>query len=461
MVVPSPTGLGLRALSKTARRIGNQLGITPTLEAEEMLTRYKGRKLKRYADALDAVNRSGVSKKDASIKMFVKPERFDPLAKRDPDPRAIQFRAAKYCVQLSRFLHPIEQLIYLFDRASCGVPRSRNVAKGLNASARAHLLMRKFENFNDPTAVSLDASRFDAHVSKELLELEHAVYLRCNNDPLFRQLLSWQLHSKGFSNLGLVYKVRGRRMSGDMNTAVGNCLLMLMMLITFFRNEKFLKWDCLDDGDDVVVIVEREDLSRLLDRCKQEFLQFGMTMKIEHVAHDPMKVVFCRSCIVEYAVGRYKFVRDYRDVMSKALCGIRHWEDSKYRARVLKAVGTCELVLNLGVPVLQSYALAILRNVGLTEAVDLAYAPEGLRLRTLRDLRAIGVEASDLKATPILPCARDSFARAFGVDEHEQVRLERRCSEWEFSTAEVLFHGEEVFAPQWIVNQFTGELYRQ
>ena len=431
-VTPKPSPYGLARLRSAVPAIKRNLPHTTANPMEDMPARYSGMKRKRYERALNSVNLTGLSRADAAIKMFVKPERFNPAVRANPDPRAIQFRAAKYCVVLASYLHPIEHHIYNLSCASAGVEPSRNVAKGLNSVARAELLMRKLAEFNNPTMVGLDASRFDKHVSRELLSLEHSIYLSSNPDPEFRQLLSWQLSNTCFSNLGLIYKVRGRRMSGDMNTAAGNCLLMLLMLMSFFQGVK--KWDCLDDGDDVVVIVEAESIEWVLSNVHSEFLHYGMQMKVESITNNPLQVVFCRSMMVEYHPGRFKFIRDFRLVMSNALCGIRHWQDETYRRRVINAVGTCELVLNLGVPILQEFAVAILRNCPSSKVLDLSLAPEGLLARTKRDLRLLGIDPSELRPQPVLPCARASFAAAYGVDEIEQIKWEERLRKWTFTT---------------------------
>jgi hypothetical protein len=78
------------------------------------------------------VHAVGVNKRDAYVNCFVKPERFDGHAKKDPDPRAIQFRGSKYCVELASYLQPGEHQLYKTRFASKGVPPTRNIAKGLN-----------------------------------------------------------------------------------------------------------------------------------------------------------------------------------------------------------------------------------------------------------------------------------------------------------------------------------------
>lgn len=458
--VPKPTKDGLALLRPAARTLGRELPPTTANAYDEMPKRYTGAKRARYEAAAEKLSHKALTKKDATIKMFVKPERFDPHAKCDPDPRAIQFRAPKYAVVLGSYLHPIEHHLYHLSSASKGVPRTRNVAKGLNSVGRAELLKRKMAEFDDPAVISIDAKRFDKHVSFELLEIEHLVYLMSNPDPMFQQVLSWQLRNLCFSNLGMVYKLLGRRMSGDMNTAVGNCVLMLVMLIAFFLALSVEKWDCLDDGDDCLIIVERKSEAQVRAQLAPVFLSFGMEMKVEPTVYELFEVEFCRSKVVEYETGRYKFVRYYELVMSNALCGTRHWTSEKYRRKVLHAIGMCELIINLGVPVLQSFASAVLRNVP-SEAVDLEVVSEGLFARTQRELRHLGMRAADVRPQTVQMCARESFSTAFGLSVMDQLALERRLDHWTFQTTGATHVGSEVDAHGWCVNQGFGEIYRQ
>jgi len=242
------------------------------------------------------------------------------------------------------------------------------------------------------------------------------------------------LTNKCFTSCGLRYKTRGRRMSGDMNTAVGNCLLMLLMLSAFAKTVGLKKWDCLDDGDDALLLVEQRDLDLVQATISDVFRSFGMTLKIETVAKTLYEIEFCQSRVIEYLPGKYKFIRDYRNVLSKALCGVRNWQDITYRKRTLTAIGTCELVLGLGVPVLQAYAQAVLRNCP-GSAHALAYAPDGLRVRAQRDAKYIGVPVAHIRPTVVADCARVSFENAFGLSMQEQVRLEQRFDSWEFDPA--------------------------
>lgn len=447
-VVPRPNRAGLAKLRLAAAHMAHEFRVCVPEDYYEMPLRYGGGKRKRYEDATDEVLAFGLEPRDATIKMFVKCEKTLPDDyKPNPDPRAIQFRNPKYCVELGRYLKPIEEQLYLTKVCSRGVRRSRNIAKGLNQVERAHLLISKLNAFDDPVVVSLDASRFDQHVDHELLRLEHAFYLALLPNGHFAWLLNMQIRNFCISSKGIKYKTLGKRMSGDMNTALGNCLLMIIMITAFM--DWCQKWDCLDDGDDVLVILERTDLPSMLARARPDFLAFGMEIKVENIAYDVHDVVFCQSKVIEHQPGRFKFTRNPWKVMSCALTGTKYFTQEGARARLLYTIGICELILNLGVPILQEFALAIIRNCGTTGTFGLA-PDSAIMIRTRRELRALGLKHIDrVEPQPITNVARLSFAYAFGVSPHQQVAMERWLGEWTF---EIL--GTWELPPEWSVSEW-------
>lgn len=447
--VPVPTSGGLAALRVAARKVASLLPETTPEDYYVMPMRYGGAKRTRYLNATDDVMSFGISKQDATIKMFVKSERLQPdSAKPNPDPRAIQFRNARYCVELARFLKPIEEHLYALSGVGAGVPSSRAIAKGLNQVERAELLAWKMSQFDDPVVLSLDASRFDQHVDREALKIEHSIYLACCHDPFFALLLSWQLDNKCFTSRGMKYKVSGKRMSGDMNTALGNCVLMIVMLVAFMVWCR--KWDVLDDGDDVLLIVERRDVARVIATAKEGFLEFGHELKVENVASRLEHIVFCQSQAIEYAPGRYKFVRNPWKVLSCALSGVKYFNQAGARARLLYSIGLCELILGLGVPVLQAFSLAVLRNCGVDRGLDLP--PDGsLMSRVRRELRTLGLRTlTRVDPQPVDMCARVSFEAAFGMAIHEQIRVESLLEKWTFSMEGSMALPEEWDVSKWV-----------
>lgn len=449
-VVPRPSCVGLDKLRKAAWKLGRSLPKTVEEDYFELVSRYSGAKALKYTEATyDVLSNGFDAKRHSLIKAFVKAERTDGFSKVNPDPRMIQFRDARFCVEVSRFLKPIEEHLYQMKGVSRGVPLTRNVAKGLNQGERAILLQRKMQEFDDPVVVSLDASRFDKHVDEEMLRLEHLVYSISNPSEEFKMLLRLQLRNTCFSTRGIKYRTRGKRMSGDMNTALGNCVIMLMMLLAYMT--WCAKWDCLDDGDDVLVILEFKDLERFKATVKACFLEFGMVVKVENIARSLSTVVFCQSRVV---VGRNftKFVRDPIKVMSCALSGVRYYNVPNARASLLYSIGTCELVLSLGVPVLQEFALAIRRNAtGGKLNVNMV---GDISVRMGRELRTTPFSLNNVQPMEVTEEARDSFAEAFGWDVEYQHLVEKALKVWSFDIRGLCEIPEE-WSKDW---QYTNEV---
>jgi putative intracellular protease/amidase len=109
--------------------------------------------------------------------------------------------------------------------------------------------------------------------------------------------------------------------------------------------------------------------------------------------------------------------------------------------------------------VLQAYAQALLRNTrGVSD--PLRYVSEGLRARTLRDARLLGIDVKVMQPQPVTHCARASFADAFGVDETTQLKIEKWLDTWTFSTSNVFTVGQEWQVEGWISAQSDFECHR-
>jgi hypothetical protein len=449
--VPEPTALGLNMLRKQARRLGYLLPRVSPDDWYVMPDMYSGGKRQRYVQATDRVLATGLTPKSAKVKLFVKFEKLSP-AKVNPDPRAIQFRDAKYCVALARYLKPCEHPLYQMKGDGRYFPATRFIGKGLSQASRAQLLVEKMAAFSAPVVVSLDASRFDQHVSKELLEIEHSVYLRMCPDPEFARLLSWQLHNKGVSTKGIRYHTRGKRMSGDMNTALGNCVLMTLMVSAFMAGRKY---DMLDDGDDCLLIIEEEEYEWVCQNAGRVFLDFGMEIKVENVSRTIEGVEWCQSSPIQYEPGKYKFVRNPWKVLSTAMGGVKYIDSSTARRKLLNTIGMAEMVLNLGVPVLQSFAEAMMRNAATTKHIELQEC-DPMYYRVARELQAMNLrQLVRLSPQPISDTARESFTRAFGITADEQMELERFFSSWSFTLDGAVPSGPDYDVMTWQRNSFS------
>lgn len=419
-VVPKPTPLGLSKLYHTLKQMRRCVGPVSPISYSEFYQNYTGSKRKAYEEAAKTLGAYPICKRDSQINMFVKCERINPIEKVNPDPRPISARNKRYVLSVGVWLKPLEHQVY---KSRFGF-RSRVIVKGLNPTERAKLLVRKWSQFDSPVVLSIDCSRWDKHVSRELLLLEHGFYnSRCNDSELAK-LLSWQLINRCKSRTGIRYTVCGRRMSGDYNTALGNCLLMTAM-VKAYMDPLGIHYDMMDDGDDCLIIVEKKDEHMLID-ITNSFLQFGHEVKLENRAECLESVVFCQSSPIEIRPQSWKFVRNPVKVMSNATSGFLKLRNVSLRSKMFYAIGSCELALNIGVPVLQEFALKL---ISLGTPVDVHKLLDNSS--DFQDM-AYRVRSVPLDQVPveITETARLDFMTAFGITVQEQYDIENVIRRW-------------------------------
>lgn len=412
--VPTPSLLGLEMLQRQARTISHKLPHTIEVADEVVLRGMRGRRKTRYVNAAESLKQRPVTKSDAFISAFVKAEKLNPLAKHNPAPRMIQAANARYNFALFKFLKPIEHELYQIKER--GLPI---VGKGLNQVQRAEVLLEKMDMFRDPVVWSLDASRFDQHVDIEVLKIEHSIYLRCNNDPLLRELLKWQLNIRGATQTGVRYKTTGKRMSGHPNTALGNCLLMYMFARSALK-EIGIRAEVFVDGDDTLVICDQRD-EHQLNRLPAIFLEFGQELKIENRATKLSDVNWCQSKPV-LVNGRWQFVADYRKVLSSACAGVKYWHEETTRRDMAFSVGQCLLALYNGTPVIAAFARklcslggTINRDIFESDLYRKVHNPDFGKLEYIE---------------PTME-ARNSFDEAWGMDVSMQLLVEEDFSHFD------------------------------
>lgn len=388
---------------------------------EQFLAPLSSSKLARYTEAADSFEAEPISPKDAYLQTFVKAEKLNVTAKSDPDPRVIQPRRPRFNYAVGRYTKAAEKMLYkaidkLFGNS---VP---TVMKGLNADKRGAAFARAWGLFDNPVAVGLDASRFDEHVSRGMLEFEHSVYLAIfRHDRELAEYLNMQLRNKGFvrSEDGYVrYRIEGSRMSGDINTSEGNIILMCLMVYAYMFGKGF-RYHLFNDGDDCVLIFERENLADL-DDLPEWFAAMGMIMKVEEPVYELELVEFCQSHPIEVDPGVWRMVRDPRVTLSKDLAIVKPVRDEATWTRYRYAVGQCGLALAGDLPVLNHFYHSLQKDAVLSKRQ---------RARMRRRGPETGMEYLALGMSPKFSepstCARISFAKAFDIWPDMQIAMER------------------------------------
>jgi hypothetical protein len=426
---PQPKG-GKAGVFKTLRRFSAHMGrlarqhgkVAPVSDLE-FLMNYSGQKKGIYERAIETLKTRPLEVRDGRIKIFTK----DEFLKAGGAPRAIQPRSPRFNVRWGRYIQAIEKLIYkaintIFDPGGTGTPV---VAKGLNMSERGEAIACKWSRFHDPVAVGIDAKRFDQHINKPLLQFEHSIYrmwldvgARDDLEP-FDWLCRFQLVNKGryYGKDGKIsYDVIGCRMSGDMNTSLGNITIMCALLWSYLRHVKLLgEVEILNDGDDSVIIMERANVPKFLEDLTPWFRDLGLTMTLDGIYENLEEVEFCQARPVKLPEGYCLVPRPSKRLYSD-LVTTKPIHSQKVYKEWLGAVAGCGLAGCKGVPVLGAFYKWLGRGAT-------PYLPHhGSRFYRYRDELYSRMEMKYEEPTWE---SRISFYFAFGITPAAQLVLER------------------------------------
>lgn len=426
---PEP-GLFAARLEETRRLLRPFLPSTAPISHQQFVDGTPSRKRKCYQEALESINLDGLDlERDSSVSVFVKYEKTDRTTKADPVPRVISPRDPKFNIALGRYLKPIEEKIFKALGKLFGHP---TVMKGMDTDKTAAVLKEKWDMFNKPVAIGLDASRFDQHVSLEALQFEHSIYEDCfysgKHRRKLRNILRCQEKNRCVGRTpdgALSYTIDGTRMSGDMNTSLGNCVLMCMM-IKAYALHKQVDVQLANNGDDCVVFLEQRNLARFSDGLFQWFLEMGFNMAIEPPSYELEEIEFCQ-CRPVFDGSKYTMCRNPMTAIAKDSVYLKHSDQFITYKSWLHAVGTGGLALAGGMPVFNSFYELYRRSgsetwwsrrrgrnkkVGLTDDVLPWF------------MRQVGMHGRRCSAEPT-PEARASFYFAWGVTPDEQMALEK------------------------------------
>jgi len=395
------------------------LPFTTPLSPQAFAETFRGAKRRVYDEAVASLSIKSVTQQDSHVKVFVKYEKTDYTRKSDPVPRVISPRDPRYNVEVGCFLRPIEERI--FESLASLFENKKTVFKGMNAADSGRKMFDLWSSFTNPVAIGLDASRFDQHVSEQALVWEHQLYPLCFPKPYrkkLERLLSWQVKNtcKGYTEDGkLKYTKVGGRMSGDMNTSLGNCILMCSM-IKQYSLDRGVRTLLANNGDDCVVFMEAKDLERFSFGLDGWFRALGFNMTVEEPCHTFEEIEFCQTHPIYVGPGHddYLMVRHPKWAIAKDTMCVNGFQTNRQYLAWLDAVGTGGLAMTGGVPIFQDFYRT--------------YCSFGVRGDTHYHAQSWGVRSLQKNMvrsySPVSPQTRASFYWAFGVSPDEQLVME-------------------------------------
>lgn len=387
------------------------------ISREQFLSETPPNKFKVYQNAVESLTVEPLTVKDSHIKAFPKYEKLVKVPGKKLVPRCISPRSPRFNVEIGTFIRPMEKRIYA---GIARVFRGATVSKGHNAIRMAETMWRKWNRYRRPAAVGLDASRFDQHVSVVALRWSHMVYLSlCATDrKIFEGLLRRTLRNKcTYSSAdGFIKWVsEGGRMSGDMDTALGNCLIMCALVWSYCRSVG-IDPNLYNNGDDCVVFMEEDQVPRFVAGLEEWFLEMGFKMKVEKPVFRFEHIEFCQTHPLDLGTERI-CVRNFPTCIDKDLVSVLPIDNEKSLDNYYASIGKGGLALAGGVPILTNfYSMLIRISRG---AIGFGDHP------TLRAGMIYMSQGMDRVHSEPTPEARVSFYEAFGVTPDEQVYWEK------------------------------------
>lgn len=435
-----------------ARAVCSNLGLAPVASVDDVVRAYTGPKRKVYERARVNYYKFGILRKHYRLSSFIKFEKGD-LTKA---PRVINPRAPEYNLLLGKYLKLNEK--NYFKAIAAAWNEEAVVIKGYDVYETARKIRAKWTQFKDPVAVGADASKFDMHVSREALEYEHSFYLApfCGGSQILAHMrylkycvspppdmpeeegfeqLAWLLH-KQLDNEGIAYfddgvlkfRMRGTRASGDLNTSLGNCIIMCALQYAWALRAG-VRVSLVNNGDDCQIIMERSDLPRWLKGQEDFYREHGFRMVLEQPVYQFEQLEFCQSRPVKTAEG-WIMVRNPETLITKGSMCLQPIQRMNQLRKWMMAIGVCEGSLSRGVPVIGAFARAMRRN-GLrcsSKLIDVTY--HGSSRGFHADRNCVYTEPSAE--------ARASFFDAWGIEPAAQQSLEHHYDNWTIDTSSVI-----------------------
>jgi len=387
----------------------------PRLTRQQVVDCYNGPKRRVYSAAAESLSRESLNVKDSYLTAFTK------FGKQDVSKagRNINPRSPRYNLELGRFLKHAEHHFFTAINKAFGGCTNATVIKGFNADVSAHILHQKWLRFDEPVAIGLDASKFDMHVSRTALQYEHSFYKGMfPGSHTLKQLLRWQLLNRGVAYAAdgsVKFEMHGTRSSGDLNTSLGNCIIMCS-LIWAFAHERKIEIELANNGDDCVVFMEKCKLAKFMHKLDKWFVKMGFSMTIEQPVYEFEEVEFCQTRPVQLGSG-WRMLRAHHAVLTKdPMCLVPLANNKAYRCW-LASVGECGSIASGGSPCQQAFYNAFLRNGSKASAgmINTIYRNESM-LQKIRDVT---------RNTVVTPIARVSYYYAYGILPDSQIAIER------------------------------------
>lgn len=353
-------------------------------------------------------------------------------------PRMIMARHPVFLSHLLTAMKPLEHAFY-HGRWLFNEHQKHTCAKSMDPLKRMEALMEMVEELSCPVVIGLDGSAFDAHVTEGALKAEWKFYEKVwkgagYSPARIRELVRMgkaQLRNKVFirTDDGVVKAtVLGNRMSGDLNTGLGNSVLQSAFIAAAMKKcgvpQKH--WRMLVDGDDAVLMVSGEYrfVAELIPGIFESFSQEVKVDYVEDITLDTLeKIEFCQSRPVRVG-DSWRLVRSPYKVYNGYKMVNLWYRTQQEVAQFMATVAPAELIMASGIPVHEALFKCMHRISG--DAKPAEVISRRFWLKQCHRVEALIPHSADITLA-----ARSSYARAFGISIAQQLMIESELNAWE------------------------------
>lgn len=249
-------------------------------------------------------------------------------------PRLIQARDPSFNLEYGRYIKPIERALKTdihFGKGTYDV-----------VGAKIERLRRRWRWYTE-----CDHSTFDAHVTVDMLKLCHRFYKQCQgNNPYMESLARRTIHNKGITRNGERYKITGTRMSGDVDTSLGNSLINYHILMAAIRMVG-LRGDAIVNGDDSIIFTDHPIPTKQFVNVLR---LFNMESVVNNSVNNIHLVEFCRTKLIYHPDAHPTLMFDPDRLRSIYGMTWKSYPDNVY-IKYLEAVSHANNCMNSNSPV--------------------------------------------------------------------------------------------------------------
>lgn len=315
---------------------------------------------------------------NSRVQPFTKIEKMKTTSYKPP--RAIQARHMTFNIAYGKYIKPLENMLFKkhHQRYHFGKGTTEEVA------SKILKLSRKYTHYTE-----LDHDSFDAHITKEMLQLTHKYYQSCYyHNKHLRNLSKKTIRNQIRTREGKKFTIKGTRMSGDVDTSFGNSLINYAIIKECLLLMG-LNGDVIVNGDDSIIFtnspINIPDFEEILAKFNMVSKVKPSTTKIHHVE-------FCRSKLVINNRGEYTMLFDPERLIN--IFGMTYNCFRTYQ-QYLKEVLLCNIAMNMSTPLHHVYSDIYTELFGRITPTNILYMLKGGHIQTL-DSRLLDMMRQEL-----------------------------------------------------------------